>query len=562
MILSCGNDPAARKAPRIRPGLAVVPCEDGVMFVAGAWGRLITGADAQRVLLPVSRMLDGRRTADEIAAATGFERAVIEQLIEALTASGCIEEASQRNTSPSCESHEMIAAYLNKTGHPDRAETIKALSTSCVLVAGPSELAERMARDLRGSGVGTVLGSKHGFRPDHERVSGALTGQVLAVVLDDGSTEASRLIAGLLAGEYGRRIPVLRVFSATKGIEIGPLYDASSPPNATTCHQCVRAGRERLWPSTAPADSVDGLADVGGALAVAETLAVLADIGPRRLRSHQTLVFISWPELAESTYMALPEPGCAVCWGKTADTDFPDRAPDLLTAYEDLVQSDRAFFQRPAIASKMRGHLREDSHPGRMAHLSGPRIPLPSGEALADDLGMIASLLRGTVGPRHPHSDGDYTPWTASGGDLGSVGLYLIAHRPLLGWQPGTIFRYDDLADELVVLRRDPITADTLLGPNVSIADVSPPDLAIVLTTDVGRLRAQFGSFALRLGHLDAGSALAQLNAMASLHGLRMAVSTRWSARLPSDLELQDDGDIITSVAWINGLGGNLAHSR
>jgi hypothetical protein len=554
---------------RIRPGLAVVPCDEGVLFAAGTWGRRIGGADARRLLLPVARLLDGTRTVDEVASVTGIEPSVAAELAEQLWSGGFAEQAARGAVA---EAPDAVTAYLGKvagsggagrSGAPgNAADTRRLLASARAIVLAPSAVSERVAADLSRTGVADVGTDPHArHAPDHapsaDHVPSA-AGATLALVHDDGSDAVARLINGLVTGGEGTPpSPVLRFRISAAGIEIGPLYAPGYLSGLQTCHACVRAGSLALWPAGPGSDDACGVAEVGCAMVAGEALAFLAGIGNGRVRSYHTLSQLSWPDLTTSRFIPLPEPGCPACARhscRTARTGWP-AVPGtadqiyLPAAYEHQLQAELDSLRTPAPASKRRTQRYAQLERARTPYPSSPRLALPAkgepGYTASDRLGALSRLLlSGTAG--RP----DRT---------GSTELYILSGTSLGDRPPGTVLKYDDLAHQLVTVHDRSIPLDAIFpGPAGQqavpwTAGNGQPDLAIVLVSATGRMSGQYGPAAPRQGYLDAGCALAQVSALAGVEGIQVTVSTCWSEELPAALELNGESETIAAVAWISG---------
>lgn len=520
---------------RVRRGLAVIPCDDGVIFCGGVWGKKIVGRDARRVLVPVARLLDGTRTITEVTAATGFTEAAVRQVIRTLADQELLEtvDASAEGAVAA-----PLAAYLAKTFNPLSAQrTVSAaltvMSAASAAVIAPAEMASRICQDLRSSGIGTVQETVQETVTEAVGPASAITGagqsgsHTAALVHDDGGDRAAQAIRNLLASQ----VPVLRFRVGRSAIEIGPVFYPGCPPSEQACHECLRRSRQRIWdddPVAAAAADDAGVMEAGCALVATEALAILGELGD--ITTFRTLSRLTWPELEAERYVLVPAPECPSC-GR-------DSAPGsgLPGAYEYEVQRWPSFVRKaesPSVRQKRRlGQLQSMRTP----YPSSPRIPLPAGDP------VLADILRRTAGKRQPGNPADQGRWTASGGNLASVELYLITGAGLCGWPAGTVFRYDDEAHELTVTMRGE------LSPRAGDGD-SAADYTIILVGAFGRIGYKYGAFSLRLCLLDAGCALAQLSALAALHGLGLSVAPGWHPSLPAAIELMDGREVITAVA-------------
>lgn len=528
---------------RIRLGTAVVPCGPDVVFTAGGWQRRIRGADARRAVLPVARLLDGGRTVAELPAATGLDPGVVTAVLRQLGALGLLEGADQ---DPDGGLDVPARAYLRKV--PDRppaartpAERERLLSTCAVTVVARDALADRLVRDLRAGGVGTVR-----VRPAFDRPPGG-AGQRdetrrdpavprALVLVEDTGPRVDAVIEECLATGDGGRLAVLRFRLDESAVEVGPCYQPGLLPAERTCLACARAGR----PAGDPGEPAAYLADLGCGLVAAEALALLAGVGP--VTSGDRLVRTELSDLVPVSHLVLPEPGCPRCGAGPAGSGAD--------AYESALHVTREPFgesRRPAVSRRKTAAYQSF----RLVYPSSPVIALPpAGDAPAGTGGKLATLLALAAGRRHPERDDDTARWTWSTHNLGSTELFVIGRDQVLGQPPGTVLKYDDLRHSLIVAHRRVVDAGKLFAAH-GAADA---DLAVVVTGALGRLADVRGEHAFRLGQLDAGCALAQLGATTASLGLGLRTSIGWAGDLPGLLELSDGREAVAAVAWISGM--------
>lgn len=174
---------------------------------------------------------------------------------------------------------------------------------------------------------------------------------------------------------------------------------------------------------------------------------------------------------------------------------------------------------------------------------TAPRVRLEP--ASAGGLGAILSMVAGRRSVDEPQR------WAPSGGNVGATELYVVVNGEVGGWPAGTLFRYDDLSHELIVPRADND------GLSAWLADTpwseNPPSVLLFFVTAVQRLAKKYGRFAYRLGHLDAGCALAQLAAVAALHGLHAEIAPACSRAHSERMELEPGHEFVAAVAALHG---------
>nr|WP_232326411.1 nitroreductase family protein [Microbispora sp. ATCC PTA-5024] len=158
-----------------------------------------------------------------------------------------------------------------------------------------------------------------------------------------------------------------------------------------------------------------------------------------------------------------------------------------------------------------------------------PGVPSPTGTLSRQS---VAGLLSRVAGRRSEPG----RRWAPSGGNLGSVELYVLSRR-------GS-FRYDDEAHALIACGPTPIEAPI---------EPAPGALHIVMVGRVDRLSPKYGPFAHRLAHLDAGCAATQLVAIARAYGLDVTFVGGRDDRLSAALGLRPPAVVMTAIALVQG---------
>ncbi|GIH05757.1 hypothetical protein Rhe02_38240 [Rhizocola hellebori] len=538
--------------PRIRRGVAVFAVDGGVMFAAGRLQKKIAGADAQRLLLPVATAMTGEHTIAELAEALSLPRDVVARVITILHRQGLVEPEPATSASPLSSASsigEPVLDYFAMTaGGSGRFATtsqiLAALNDSTVLTVAPPPLAAAINADLLATGVGALA---------------APPSQALAAPARSLPEELVRAGQGLVllahwpgrdmgVGEWVQAcldagVAVLRFAVDGTAIEVGPLL----APHGPVCWSCFDASHQAHFPCP-PAVSDDPAGwQVAAGMVVAQALAYLADLSIAA--GEQALVRTAWPELTSQRFLVAPQPGCGACSTPIG------RPAQWAEAYEDLVAAPSrtsSAAERPVSTGRNESYLALQRV--RARYDTSPRVPCPdpgptpgvlTGDwvrptrSAAVDEAVLADLLLRVAGERPPEGNGERLRWTASGGNLGSVELFLLCREPLFGAAPGTVFKYDDLSHQLV----------TTMAPATD-HPIEPAAALLILVGAVGRQRPKYGDFSLRLAHLDAGCALVQLHAAATGHGLRVTVRDRWASSLRESLEL-DEHEQITAVAQI-----------
>jgi SagB-type dehydrogenase family enzyme len=171
--------------------------------------------------------------------------------------------------------------------------------------------------------------------------------------------------------------------------------------------------------------------------------------------------------------------------------------------------------------------------------------------------GSIARILRGVAGTRTDNArekiGGVFQHrWCPTGGNLGSVEIYVAADQSLFGL-PGTIFHYDDVAHQLISVSRNHTPINHLLR-NTDLTTV-PGDLVFLMVGAIKRISQKYDEFGLRLAHLDAGCAALQLTLLAEDCGLSLSFASTWDQDIERMLELYPGYEVVTAIARLSARG-------
>jgi SagB-type dehydrogenase family enzyme len=144
--------------------------------------------------------------------------------------------------------------------------------------------------------------------------------------------------------------------------------------------------------------------------------------------------------------------------------------------------------------------------------------------------------------------------WAATGGNLGSVELYVAAHN-IAGLEPGLYF-YQVHEHQLARLSQgwgaEEVAA--FIQQAVGSAGDEMPDALIISVAALYRVSQKYGSFAYRVVNLDAGVALAQLQMVASSQGVQTRIAERCADDVIADqLDLLDLAEAVTGAVLIYG---------
>jgi SagB-type dehydrogenase family enzyme len=360
--------------------------------------------------------------------------------------------------------------------------------------------------------------------------------------------------------------PIVPVRVGGGRLRIGPVRT----PDAVICSGCAGAALDELDRGAADPIAADGSPGLLGQAAIAlvgaqvyELLAglrvpsALARVGTARI-----------DDLSLESFILTPEDDCPDCFGTPGQ---PRRPAVSVEEFEYLC----------GISSAALGGLSlDDEHAVDYRDLSVARrayrghrvlaLPAAGSDPAADPdpadgggtgdaeraLRRLSHLVSRTAGYRQPANAMDVLQfdgtrrWTASGGGLASVELYVLA-RDLEQKGSFAAAKYDDLQHAMVFLPapqariRD---VASLCGVGASNAD----DPLIVLVSASWRLGRKYGEFARRLAHLDAGCATVQLAVSGRAAGYDIAYLPSWPRELAELLGLRPRLEQIVALARLH----------
>lgn len=528
----------AIRMPRLCRGLVLVPDGEALLVDGSLRRHRLTGKTATSLLPRVLPLLDGTRPAREIAEAAVLDDAMLERLLDVLDDCDLLEWPGRPAAAAPGDADHVTAYFSRAIGAVADAscteELAVALDSAAALIIADGPVAAWVAEDLAESGVGHV-DVRDSAQPlttaDLARL--ARSPRRLLVVYDDGG----QALADAVALSQGFGIPVLR-FSGGAGIaEIGPVFLGGW----TACVACFRAGYAAASGGIPGRPEPSGLA---AALVTAEIMARLGGIGaPSQPWQMTRVIGSSW---RTESFDQLPGNGCTAC-GHAASRADAEADTAVALCYE----WQHEF--RPGVLMTSRIRARERVR--KIAALQREREPFTPAPAWELDSGLtgrparLAEILARTAGRRMPPEAGlPVDRWAPSGGNLGSVQLYVAAEHDLFGL-PGTLFRYDDLGHRVLPVRADSIPPARL----VTGTGLGPHDVLVIFVASIGRIAVKYDEFALRLSQLDAGCAALQLAVAAAARGLVVSFTAGWSPDLAGLLELDPVAELVTAVAVLDG---------
>ncbi|WP_327154363.1 hypothetical protein [Streptomyces tubercidicus] len=510
--------------PTLRRGFTVVTRPDYMIVDTGTRRHRFAGKGVPDVLTRLLPLLDGSRDRAALAADSGVAPAAVHTIVSALDARGMLEPE------PPGEADGPVAMYLSRTGpvaapSEGPAAALRRLAGSTVLLSGPDELTAGIREDLERCGVGrVVVAGPDGVFPDD-----MAAGTASLMLAFDGLTEDAALHDAVAAGA-AQGIDVLR-FALADDLEAGGTVVETGPrfrDGATACVSCFRTGYGKAFPAAAPARP-DGLLTEGAGrilagLVAAEATAVLAGAG--RPGDRRSLRRVSVPKVSAPVYLVAPEPGCEACGISGQE---PARDLDTLE-----------WLSRDGPPERVGEAASYPDPPTPPVELpSSPRSPLPDSGPPAEgrwDERAIGHLFARSAGPRSLDDAGwQGRRWAASGGNRGSVQLYLLTERHPCQL-PGTVFKYQGETGSLLSVGVDDVPLSQLLaGTGIDHGGLVH---AVVFVGAVERLRNKYREFSYRLTHLDTGCALAQYTLLARAHQLAVGPPVYATGKLNARLGL------------------------
>lgn len=545
--------------PEFARGTVVVPLADGLL-VEGCNERQVFRGRASTTLLPrLLPLLDGTRDAAQIASVLpDVLPAAISNAIALLYTRGLLAEGATDDASRLREVPAEFAAFLQRHVDATRVnrnaeEAAVRLRSFRLLLLAEERHAALLDAELRASGCAPInVGNLRSPPPD----------AVDLVVAFGGGEEDRDALKQLDERCAAIGVPWLRSFWSGDSADIGPYFDR----HETSCYSCFAASdataEERL---RGAATSMRERAWI--ALLATEIVFLVSRIcAPLTVRN---LIRFDFAEWSQTRMQFPPLPGCPACSRSDA---FMQAQAGAAFAYEHSVRfpsrrylnpKDHQIHYRVANLELQRDQKFYPSAPlVRLAY----RTPDPDGCCLTAvltgcsraesplDLATLSGLLLRAGGLRQESTvDGMMRRWAPTGGNLGSVQIYLFA-RDVLGLQRGCFFYQ---AEEHALARVNPagttVQFEQLFARAVSVLEPSP-SAVLVLTGALHRVAMKYGSFAYRIILFDAGVAVAQIGALARGYGLLCEVAARWDDNvLIEAMALNEEADPITVVIGISG---------
>jgi hypothetical protein len=264
-----GPDVAAR--PHSIDGLVVMPMSDAVVFEGAARRQVLRGRDATSMIPRLIRLLDGTRTADDVATSLpGVPPGHVRKGLALLWSLGLVEDAA--GPPVPADADPALAGCVRRligtrAGHRRTGEILCRLSRARVLLVGDDLPVGLLARHLDG-----CVGEVETRRPPTDR--GHREPPPDLIVLVDGGVHPWGLRDS--AHRWSKAgVSWLRTAMTDDGGEIGPLVR----PDDCACHRSFRTGRGAGPRPELNDEPATPLNEAWAALVAIEVLHIIAGIG-------------------------------------------------------------------------------------------------------------------------------------------------------------------------------------------------------------------------------------------------------------------------------------------
>lgn len=570
---------AMPRRPHFPAELVVIPMEDGLL-IDGADDKQLLRGKATRNLLPrLLPLMDGTRTLEQLAEALPkVPGESIRNAVALLYTRGLLEDSAadpQDIDAATCDQQTLAffrrhvdvtrfnRSALEAMAHLARAQV-------AIYALGVNALAARaiIQQQLQQAGINSVQYSEWGTDPGSLLTEQA--GKRLVIVLVEGEDD-QHLLQELDERCARSKIPWLRaaVNPVAQMGELGPYFERGE----TACFACFARSISPLAPR-APQHAASLDVRLWANMLAIEAIYLLSRIS--FLASGLNVSRYDLGDWSAKQWRYPKLPGCPNCRPSGGEMGYVEPA----VAYEDAV----SFPSRHLIDPKShQTHYRpsnlELAHDGKR-YPSAEQVPLPDHADLRRPEGATLDALPGAVcaqpqparrldvaglatllklGGGIRYTDGNKASklqrWTPTGGNLGSVELYVLA-RNVEGLTSGIYF-YQPHEHTLACLERvdQPAALDAFTCEALALEHQDLADAYLVLAAAHHRVAHKYAAFAYRIINLDAGVALGQIHMAARGTGLVAQTVQKWADdQLGDRLNLEHINEAVTGVLAIRGL--------
>jgi SagB-type dehydrogenase family enzyme len=537
--------------PQVLPGLVLLPVEDGVLLDGVGKLQVFRGPMAQTILPQLIEYADGTRSAEElIQAFPDVAPPDIHTSLELLASSGLLQAEPDAATHVPHQWQDTAAffgrsraRFANSRAAHEIFQQLQSWQVRIIPAANCHSAAEQLSKLLHSS----CVASAQVMTLDEVLATPASQLLVIAMAV---TAEDERIFEKLEAARQTREFSWLRVqlYSESNLADVGPLFQ----PGNGSCFACFRRVHGGEQPHCAAHESQLPILDatLNGFVAL-EILSILGQSGVH-IRGREFCRF-SLTDLSSRRLNYPRTRQCAIVSNHKSVVpakDGPHPAPDspLHTAivFEEYVGLEDRLFTQITVTDDSAATFAVEPLFSKVFQNS-PQLELGSATL---DLGLampqaldctrirlartltrdhLSAMLALTAGIRE-QSGTVAKRWSANAGNLGAAEIFVLVHS-VAGLDPGLYF-YQPGSHSLAHLKKsNSIPSDELL-PRLLRTGNALPNALVIFTGAFHRLKKKYGAFAYRLLHLDAGTAIGQLQMVARA----MGIDARVAPLLPDDL--------------------------
>jgi SagB-type dehydrogenase family enzyme len=562
--------------PRFIDELVVAPIADGIAVDGTDQLHLVWGETATNVLPSLIPLLDGTRTVAELSAALPHVPAQrLQSVLSSLHAWGLVEEGTQPGVNdlvPNPNTLSFFRRYVGAAGlNRNGLEAYERLVSTEVLIVD-SSASKAASHDLQilltktGAGRVTIL-SREGLDPALSLAGRLRNAFIVSLSLTDHDHEELARLDDFCAD---RQLSWLRICVDERKsfADIGPVFSRKE----RACYRCFLETHSRVGTALSKRGQLDACGlKFWISMAGAEIILRVSRLTPTDTEGFRRY------NLEDGSVQSLrfaPIPGCPRCRPLSPDkqmrvSSYAGRI-DVGMLFEEYV-SNRSRPSNPSKAdpadlqavselsrqSKRMPNSRQYGLAREAPDLQRPILDVAALELLDSQpltLAKLGSLLMMTGGIRRSWSEKPTVQrWAATGGNLGSVELYVVV-RNVEGLPPGCYF-YQPREHALALFRphRALLPVEELMRRSVSCDQSRLPDAMVLFTGAFHRVSKKYGPFGYRLVNFDAGVAFSQLLLLAKAMGIRSHLASRWADDLiEQELGLDPMAEQVTAAVLLN----------
>lgn len=554
-----GHNSIAAIRPRFLQEVVVIPMKDRLIVDGSNQVRIFHGAAARNLLPDLLGLMDGSRTMQELETLFPTVPAGhVRDAISLLHSCGLVEDGPSDRADRTSSNRETLAFFRRHSAHgimcQSGGEAVERLRASQVIIVNSRETPERgesLQRLLQKTGMGRVVTldreSLQNWGTGTELWSGQSLLVSLSFVGEDYSWQAQ-----LDAWSFARGLPWFRVVvdEDNNYADLGPLFDGEETP----CYRCFSSihSVQHRPDSCPPPLALHTTPYYWDSMVAIEVTYLIARLGPwAAVRGFRRYNLQDWSmEHLQCARVA----GCSRCRPieseNAANTMFPSGGTLIDTAlvFDDYVGAQSRDTAAPTehdprfIAALTNQVKRLPNCSKLDLNRSIPKLERAVLDVLSTEpeisyeplnVDELASILMMTAGIRSlPAGDSQMKRWAATAGNLGSVELFLAIRR-VVGLSPGFYF-YEPRGHSLALFQRrsGALEIEEFMRRVVLANPDHLPDALVLFTGAYHRLAQKYGAFAYRLVNLDAGTAVAQLHAVAGALSICSKTATVWPDNL------------------------------